>query len=521
MAVNIDVITGFLEAGKTTFIKELLQSDTLEEYENPLLLLCEEGMIEYEMELLEKSNTRIHIIESYEELNEELFTTLEREYNPDYIIVEYNGTWEITDFFSKRKPGHYNIRNVIFISDGTTFQSYLSNMTTLIQPHILNSNFVIFNRIEHLDQKEKAKLKRVVHNINKNTGVYFPIQWSEEKKIMNYFTPFETYQKISPGMIITLVILSILCFLPYKRLESIYEYVQAVSVFFISILMQAVPFVLLGAFVSSFIQLMVPASFIISRFTKNNYKSYFFAAIAGFFLPVCDCGLIPMVSGLLKKGAPLPQTMIFWLTSAAVNPVVILSVLYAFPDKPYLVLIRIAAGIIIGLLVGFLLRFGNYTTKDAINTEGILSGISGNVLKIEGSSIKERLKGVFYGAKLEFFRVFKFVIYGAFLSALLQYSFGPFIKGLFGGNFALELVIMMVAAVFMSTCATSNAFIGRSFNTNFSQASVLAFVVLGPMIDFKNLIMLSEVLKMSFLLRLVLMICFNGLLLFSLIHFLV
>lgn len=518
MAVNIDVITGFLESGKTTFIEEMLQNETLKQYENPLFIICEEGLKEFEAELIKTNRINTLVLQESFEQNNDLLLTIEKDYNPDYIVIEYNGTWDITELLSISKPSHYHIRNVIFISDARSFPSHLSNLTSLIQPPILNSNLVVFNRAKELDAKEKNRFKKLVHGINKNTEVIFSEQWSGEKRIMKYLTPFETYQRISPGMIAALIILSALSIMPYAGLESVYGYMQGVSVYFISIVMQAVPFILLGSFVSSFIQFMIPVSFLVSRFTADNYKSYFFAAIAGFFFPVCDCGLIPMVSGLLKKGAPLPQTMVFWLTSAAVNPVVILSVLYAFPDKPYMAFLRIVTGIVIGLCVGILLKVGTYTTRETVREEGFFGGIGSNLIQVKGYGLKDRLKAVFYGAKLEFFRVLKFVIYGAFLSSMLQYSLSPAMKNLFGEQVLVQFFIMLLAAFFMSTCSTSNAFIGRSFIANFSPSFVLAFIVLGPMVDFKNLIMLTEVLKKRFLIHFVLLVCLTGLFIFSLLH---
>ncbi len=518
MAVFIDVITGFLESGKTTFIQEIIQSETLKEYVKTLLIVCEEGIHSYDREDLKKQNIYMLNLEEYEELSEQLFITVMEDFDPDYIIMEYNGTWDITGLLSLKLPRYYKFRNIIHISEAGKFKHYLSNMAAIIQPQILNSDMVLFNRFDNLNRKEKKQLCGGVKNINPRTEVFFHRDLVQNK-LKNYFVPYEKYQKVTPGMIILAVILLILCIIPFSVLEDMYDKMQSVSTVFLSILMQALPFILLGAFVSSAIQIMIPAGWIMSKFSKHNYSSFFFAAIAGFFMPICDCGLVPIVSGLLRKDTPLPQTITFWLTSAAVNPIVILSVIYAFPDRPWLAVLRILAGAAIGILVGLLLKVSNIQTKDVINKNRAYSAIGANMLELKYEGAAGKLTSVLDVAKTEFFRVTKYVIFGALVSSLFQSVMPDTLKSFIGGSILIQMLIMTVAAIFMSTCSTSNAFIGRSFYRDFAIVPVMSFIVMGPMLDFKNLIMLSEVLKKSFLVKLAVLVMVTGFFIFSVIHF--
>ncbi len=517
MAVFIDVITGFLESGKTAFIKEVLKSDTLREYENILLLVCEEGILEYDEEELKKRNVQLLALEDYTDLTDRLFTGLCKDYDPDYIVMEYNGTWDLTGLLSLKLPRYYKFRNIIHISEAPKFKHYLNNMVSLIQPQIVNSDIVLFNRYESLEQKDKKNLRRSIKNINPKTDVVFAGSPALDK-LKNYFIPFEKYQKITPGMIILVFILLGLCIIPFSTLEDIYDNIKNVSTVFLSILMQALPFILIGAFVSSAIQILIPTAWILKRFSGRSYGSFFFAAIAGFFVPICDCGLVPIVSGLLKKETPLPQTITFWLTSAAVNPIVILSVLYAFPDRPWLAVLRVLSGAAIGMIVGFLLKLARVETKDVIKNGSALNTVGANLLEIKYEGPAGKITGVFDGAKIEFFRVSKYVILGAFVSSLLQNVMPQAFKNFIGGNFMVQFLIMTAAAVFMSTCSTSNAFIGRSFYKDFTILPVMSFIVMGPMLDFKNLIMLSEVLKKSFLVKLAVLVIAAGFFTFSVIR---
>jgi G3E family GTPase len=169
MATYIDVITGFLESGKTTFIKEIIQKDCFMEYEKSVLIVCEEGFEEYNQKALEKQKIKTVMVEDNSELSEQLFANIKQTYSPDYILVEYNGTWNIESLFCLKLPFSYHIRNVLFLSDADKFEYYLGNMTSLMQPQLLNSDAVVFNRFETLSKEKKRKLCGDIKNINKRS----------------------------------------------------------------------------------------------------------------------------------------------------------------------------------------------------------------------------------------------------------------------------------------------------------------------------------------------------------------
>lgn len=517
MAVIIDVITGFLESGKTTFIHELIESINLKEYEKTVLIVCEEGIEEYTAKSLKEYNISLLTLENYEELTNQWFNHMLEEYDPDYILIEYNGTWNLRGLLGLKMPKHCKLRNLVHIGNAGNFKHYLSNMASILQPQIINSDVVLFNRFDHLSGQEKKRLKSQVKNINPKTEPMFTGDWTKSR-LINYFKPYEKYQKITPGMILLAAVLLILCLIPFQILEQIYNQIQSVSTYFLSILLQALPFILLGAFVSAVIQLLVPAAWIMRRFSEQNYSSFFFAAIAGFFVPVCDCGLVPIVSGLLKKETPLPQTMTFWLASAAVNPIVILSVFYAFPDKPWLAAVRAGAGAAIGILAGIILKTAGIKTRDVIKLSSTVN-IGSNLLERKHLGARGKIEAVFEAARIEFFRVSKYVIIGALISSLFQSIIPQNFFDSIGDSMVIQMFIMITAAIFMSTCSTSNAFIGRSFAGNFAQLPVMSFIVMGPMLDFKNLIMLSEILKKSFLVKLAALVIAAGLFVFGIIGY--
>lgn len=514
----IDIITGFLESGKTTFINKLMNSSLFDQYKKVVLIVCEEGISEYESMLLEKRNIHKVVIEDESELNDNLIYRIKKEYNPDYVIVEYNGTWDIANLIGLRLPFGLKIRNILSIHKAGTFHYYLSNMASLLQPHILNSDIVLVNEGEKLTKEKKVKLIRDIKNINSKIDVSFLDDSFNSDKIDNYFAPFEKYYKITPGLISIMVLLLVLCFIPLPNLERLYDFTKSISVVFLSVLIQAIPFILIGAFVSAIIQVLVPTGWILNKMaSKNTPLSFCIAAIGGIFVPICDCGLVPIITSLLKRNTPLPQTITFWLTSAAVNPIVVLSIVYAFPGQPKLVLIRIFAGLFIGLFIGVLLKIAKINTKDVLRENVSITSVGADMISIRKEGTLGKLDVIIQVAKIEFFRVTKYVIIGGLLTALLQSLLSQTMRSLIATNFGIQLLIMIAAAILMSTCSTSNAFIGRSFSSYFSSMSVMSYIVLGPMLDFKNMLLLSSVLKKGFLLKPVFMVVVVGYFIFTLL----
>ncbi|MBE0600677.1 MAG: permease, partial [Firmicutes bacterium] len=123
-----------------------------------------------------------------------------------------------------------------------------------------------------------------------------------------------------------------------------------------SILLEAFPFVLLGIVVSSVIQVFVTEDMILKIMPRNRFLRLLFASLVGLIFPVCECAIIPITSGLIKKGMPVGPAITFMLATPIINPIVLLSTYNAFPAMPQMMLLRAACGLIgavaIGALVG-------------------------------------------------------------------------------------------------------------------------------------------------------------------------
>ncbi len=514
MAVYIDIITGFLASGKTSFINELIKKNCMMEYSRSVLVMCEEGIEEYDENLLQEHRIDLFLVNERTEIEEDFFRNIYNEYSPDNIVIEFNGTWDISLLLNQKLPFGYRFRNVIFIGEGESFHSYLGNMASFIQPQIKNSDIVLLNRQQKLNKQQMRVIRQDIRKINRRTEVQFYNEAVMGDIISRYFPPHEKYFRISSGTKLGVLLMLSAILISDRMLLRSYTLLQSISTVFLGILIEALPFVLIGAIISSLIQLFMPSERIRKGLSDRKITSFFLASIAGFFMPVCDCGIVPIVSGLLKKDAPLSQTMTFWLASSAVNPIVLASVYYAFPERPYLVIVRAATGVAIAVITGLILQISRVETKRMITDLRQSRTIGEDMPELNFDGSRGKIEAVMKGARYEFFRVMKYLIFGAFISSLIQTLIPQTTKTFFGSSLIMQQIVMIAAAIFMSTCSTSNAFIGRSFLRNFQMMPIMSYIVLGPMLDIKNMMMLSEIIKKKYLVLLGTVISLMGYILF-------
>lgn len=272
---------------------------------------------------------------------------------------------------------------------------------------------------------------------------------------------------------------------------------------FLSILLEALPFLLIGIFVSAVIQVLVPASLLERVFTRSRALGFAAALFAGLLFPVCDCATVPVAARLMKKGVPPPVAVTFLLAAPIVNPVVLLSTLYAFPGYPSVALWRAALGLLVALLTGLAL-----SALPGAGAALRLPAAHGECCGEEpgGDPRLSGFEAIVTHAAGEFFEVGGYLIGGAAFSSVLQVFLPKTALEALGGNGGLSLLAMMLAAFLLSVCSTSDAFIGRAFASAVPIASVMGFLVLGPMLDLKNLLLLLGHFRKRFVVRLVLVL---------------
>jgi len=295
------------------------------------------------------------------------------------------------------------------------------------------------------------------------------------------------------------------------------------NMIFISILMQAFPFVLIGVLVSSAMHIFIPDEWIVKVFPTKYGVGFLTAMFAGLLFPVCECAIVPVMTRLVKKGVAMPIAITFMLSAPIINPIVIISTLYAFPGQPEIALMRVCFGLLIALLVGLAMSiYGDRIPMllDAPDNRACNCGCTGTSQHhahnctchshSEDAQIKismtEKCRELFLHAGDEFFNVGKYLVLGACMTSLIQTLIPRDILVSLGAQRGLSLLVMMAVAFLLSACSTSDAFIARSFMSRFSAGAVMGFMVFGPMMDVKNLLMLLESFEKSFVIRLSLLI---------------
>ncbi len=187
--VMVYLMTGFLDSGKTQFLKFTLSQDYFQIEGTTLLILCEEGEEEYDPAEMERYSVRIVTVEDQAELTEEWLQELEEKYTPERVVVEYNGMWKVSDFEALTLPKGWGIEQKITTVDASTFQMYLTNLKPLFVEMVRNSEMVVFNRCE--DVKPLAGYRRSVKVVSPQAEVIFENENGEVEDIFADELPYD------------------------------------------------------------------------------------------------------------------------------------------------------------------------------------------------------------------------------------------------------------------------------------------------------------------------------------------
>lgn len=183
------LMTGFLDSGKTQFLKFTLEQDYFQIEGKTLLLLCEEGEEEYNpMEML-KYGVVIEKAEDQEELTEEFLEELNRRHEPDRVVIEYNGMWKVSDFENMKLPAGWEIEQKLTTVDASTFQMYLTNLKPLFVEMVRGAELVLFNRCE--DIKPLPGYRRSVKVVSPQAEVIFEDEQGEIENIFEDDVPYD------------------------------------------------------------------------------------------------------------------------------------------------------------------------------------------------------------------------------------------------------------------------------------------------------------------------------------------
>lgn len=169
--IPVYVITGFLEGGKTSFLKFTLAQDYFNDGSKTLLILCEEGEVEYEEAFLKKYNCVMVTAEDQTQLNHAWLSAMGKKYRPDRVIIEYNGMWSPKEIPDMDLPFSWELYQTITVLDGSTFRLYLNNIKSLAIELLTYTDMVIFNRCT--EDTPIDNFNRSLKAVNRNADVMF------------------------------------------------------------------------------------------------------------------------------------------------------------------------------------------------------------------------------------------------------------------------------------------------------------------------------------------------------------
>lgn len=171
MDIPVFLFTGFLESGKTLFLRDTIEDPSFTEGEKTLVIICEEGEEEYDAKKLAAYNIVLETVEDEDDLTAELLAGYAKKHSPRKILIEYNGMWRLEKIMTMKLPKKWQIVQIITTVAAPTFDLYLANMRSLIMEQFTNADMVIFNRCNA--ESPIGSYRRTVKAVNPAAQVYF------------------------------------------------------------------------------------------------------------------------------------------------------------------------------------------------------------------------------------------------------------------------------------------------------------------------------------------------------------
>ena len=315
---------------------------------------------------------------------------------------------------------------------------------------------------------------------------------------------------------------------------------------FLSLLVEAIPFLLIGVLFSSLLLFFVDERKLVEKMPKNPLLGALAGSLVGFLFPVCECGNVPVARRLLMQGVPIPVAIGFLLAAPTVNPIVIWATWTAFREQPEIVVLRVVFSLLIAVIVGFVFSFqkdlativepaiarylkfnppanpeGKRPTRNQLVQQQqatvptllqsgtyLLGGQAGQTMRIDANAVQanmatskpskplaDKLRLLVDNCVQELRELGAVLVIGSAIAAAIQVSVPrEFIISLGAGPIS-SITAMMVLAAVVSICSTVDSFFALSFASTFTSGSLLAFLVFGPMIDIKGIGLLLSIFK--------------------------
>ena len=306
----------------------------------------------------------------------------------------------------------------------------------------------------------------------------------------------------------------------------------------LSIVVEALPFVILGALVSVIVRLFAPTERILRLLPKRPLLRRLSISLFGTFMPVCECGNVPVARGLVIRGLSVAESTTFLLAAPIINPVTLLATSQAFPLDPSIVWIRMAGGLLIANLVGGLIALykdqmelvskGFYNTLCQVGTANELHLHEHHHEHHDHAQHHEhhhdhdhnhasnrwwdRWQEGIVIFRDEVSLMLKVLCLGALIAGATQVFVPRDVLTSLGSDPFLSILAMITLAFIISICANVDAFFALAYSNTFTVGSIVAFLVFGPMIDIKMLTMMRTTYKVRLLAVITLLVTLTSIL---------
>lgn len=294
--------------------------------------------------------------------------------------------------------------------------------------------------------------------------------------------------------------------------ESVAPAMPAMITSFFSVLIGAMPFIVIAVFASALLEVYVSKDAIARLVPRNGVLGVLAAPLMGAFIPMCECGIVPVARRMVQKGVTGSAAITFMLANPILNPLAVYSTYLAFPMFREMVWWRIGMGYTVAVLIGLMIQFGlgrrqaeailhdhdqvAATAEHAHDTCDCGHDHDGR--GADTRSPWEKFQSFLHHASTEFFDVSKYFIIGAGLAAISQAMISREILETIGGGVVLSVLIMIAFAFVICICSEADAFVAATFASTFTPGALLAFLVAGPMTDIKNTLMMLHAFRRNF-----------------------
>jgi uncharacterized membrane protein YraQ (UPF0718 family) len=276
---------------------------------------------------------------------------------------------------------------------------------------------------------------------------------------------------------------------------TITNFLPALITSFFSVLVGALPFLVVAAFASAALEVFVSSDQIARWIPRNGILGVLLVPVFGLLIPMCDCGIVPVARRMVQKGVPGATAIAFMLSNPILNPLSIYSTYLAFPFARQMVWWRIGLGYTVSVVIGLLIHVGLLTVSTTA-LDDRAARESGHEHSHDHTHVDQtlgqRLQEFLNHATSELFSVLKYFVIGAGIASFAQQVINRPMLELLGSGRVMSVLVMMVFAYLVCTCSEADAFVAATFASTFTPGALLAFLVAGPMTDMKNTIMMLD-----------------------------